>query len=195
VRCATSGSTRRRFLKATRGRGTVYATGLVDLQARRVIDMVEGNSAADLRKWTAKADRGWLAGIEVVATDLAESFRAGLSPHLPRSPPTRRPQPPRRTSTGNRTVKHQPRQERQACPATGHVTFSVAREDFLHSFKSGGSAAGARPAGGLTAVLGRRPSPIEGTFRPESTPGIAVGNGYETSTRYREIMSVYSSMS
>ena len=25
---------------------------------------------------------GWLAGIEVVATDLAESFRAGLSPHL-----------------------------------------------------------------------------------------------------------------
>ena len=27
-------------------------------------------------------DPDWLAGIEVVATDLAESFRAGLSPHL-----------------------------------------------------------------------------------------------------------------
>ena len=47
-----------------------------------MIDMVEGNAAADLRRWTANADPAWLAGIEVVATDLAESFRAGLSPHL-----------------------------------------------------------------------------------------------------------------
>jgi len=44
--------------------------------------MVEGNAAADLRRWTANADPHWLAGIEVVATDLAESFRAGLSPGL-----------------------------------------------------------------------------------------------------------------
>ena len=61
---------------------TIYATGLIDLERHVVIDMVEGNSAADLRRWTANADPGWLAGIEVVATDLAESFRAGLSPHL-----------------------------------------------------------------------------------------------------------------
>ncbi len=60
----------------------MYVTGLVDLEAKVVIDMVEGNAAADLRRWTAKADPGWLCGIEVVATDLAESFRAGLSPHL-----------------------------------------------------------------------------------------------------------------
>jgi transposase len=46
------------------------------------IDMVKGNGAADLRGWTAKADPTWLGGIEVVATDLAESFRAGLSPDL-----------------------------------------------------------------------------------------------------------------
>ena len=44
--------------------------------------MVQGNAAADLRRWTANAHPDWLAGIEVVATDLAESFRAGLSPHL-----------------------------------------------------------------------------------------------------------------
>ena len=44
--------------------------------------MVEGNSAADLRRWTERADPAWLAGIKVVVTDLAESFRAGLSPHL-----------------------------------------------------------------------------------------------------------------
>ena len=70
------------FLAATREHSTIYATGLVDLEARVVIDMVKGNRAADLRRWTAKADPGWLGGIEVVATDLAESFRAGLSPHL-----------------------------------------------------------------------------------------------------------------
>ena len=70
------------FLKANREHPTMYATGLVDLEARIVIDMVEGNAAVDLRRWCANADPGWLAGIEVVATDLAESFRAGLSPHL-----------------------------------------------------------------------------------------------------------------
>jgi transposase len=70
------------FLAANRNHATVYATGLVDLQAKVVIDMVEGNSAADLRRWSAKADPGWLVGIEVVATDLAESFRAGLSSDL-----------------------------------------------------------------------------------------------------------------
>ena len=70
------------FLRANRHHHTIYATGLVDLERRRLIDMVEGNTAVDLRTWTANADPAWLAGIEVVATDLAQSFRAGLSPHL-----------------------------------------------------------------------------------------------------------------
>ena len=70
------------FLRANREHSTIYATGLVDLKAKIVIDMVEGNAAADLRRWTTRADPAWLAGISVVATDLAESFRAGLSPHL-----------------------------------------------------------------------------------------------------------------
>lgn len=70
------------FLRANRWHATLYATGLVDLEDRIVIDMVRGNTAADLRRWTANADPDWLAGIQVVATDLAESFRAGLSPHL-----------------------------------------------------------------------------------------------------------------
>ncbi len=70
------------FLAANRDHSTLYATSMVDLQKRVVIDMVEGNSAADLRKWTANASPDWLAGIDVVATDLAQSFRAGLSPHL-----------------------------------------------------------------------------------------------------------------
>ena len=70
------------FLAAKPSQATVYATGLIDLTKHIVIDMVEGNSAADLRRWTANAHPDWLAGIAVVATDLAESFRAGLSPHL-----------------------------------------------------------------------------------------------------------------
>jgi transposase len=70
------------FLTANRRHATIYATGLIDLDRHVVIDMVEGNSAADLRRWTAGASPDWLAGIGVVATDLAESFRAGLSPHL-----------------------------------------------------------------------------------------------------------------
>jgi transposase len=70
------------FLKANRHHATLYATGLVDLHRSVLIDMVEGNSAGDLRRWSANADPDWLAGIRVVATDLAESFRAGLSPHL-----------------------------------------------------------------------------------------------------------------
>ena len=70
------------FLAATPDHPTLYATGLVDLERHILIDMVEGNAAADLRRWTSNAHPGWLAGIEVVATDLAESFRAGLSPGL-----------------------------------------------------------------------------------------------------------------
>ncbi len=70
------------YLSASPSHPTIYATALVDLDAKVLIDLVEGNTAADLRRWTESADPRWLAGIEVVATDLAESFRAGLSPHL-----------------------------------------------------------------------------------------------------------------
>jgi transposase len=70
------------FLSANREHSTIYATGMVDLDRRRLIDMVEGNAAVDLRRWCARQDPGWLAGVRVVATDLAESYRSGLSPHL-----------------------------------------------------------------------------------------------------------------
>lgn len=70
------------FLRANRHHHTVYATGLVDLEGHRLIDMAEGNTAVDLRRWTANADPDWVKAIKVVATDLAQSFRAGLSPHL-----------------------------------------------------------------------------------------------------------------
>ena len=70
------------FQAARPGVATRYVTGLVDLDRRAMIDMTPGNRAADLRRWCANADPAWIAKIEVVATDLAESYRAGLSPHL-----------------------------------------------------------------------------------------------------------------
>ena len=70
------------FLKANHHHATIYATGLVDLDADRVIEITLGNAASDLRRWCAGADPVWLAGIEVVATDLTDSYAAGLSPHL-----------------------------------------------------------------------------------------------------------------
>ena len=70
------------FLSATREHATLYATGMVDLDDPKVIDMIEGNSAADLRRWCAAQDPLWLETIEVVATDLAESYRRGIAGHL-----------------------------------------------------------------------------------------------------------------
>jgi transposase len=70
------------FLRATREHPTIYATGLVDLDERILIDLVEGNSAGDLRRWLDAQPRDWLEGIGVVATDLAESYRAGLAGRL-----------------------------------------------------------------------------------------------------------------
>jgi transposase len=70
------------FLAANREHPTLYATGLVDLDDHKIIDMVEGNAAVDLRRWCRAQDPAWMAAIDTVATDLAESYRAGLNPHL-----------------------------------------------------------------------------------------------------------------
>ena len=67
------------FLSATREHRTIYVTGLVDLDRKRIIDMVEGNAAVDLRRWCAEQDPAWMRAIRVVATDLAESYRSGTS--------------------------------------------------------------------------------------------------------------------
>ncbi len=70
------------WLKANRAHRTLYATGMVDLDAGIIIDMIRGNTSTDLRNWLETRDSVWLAGITTVTTDLAESYRAGLSPHL-----------------------------------------------------------------------------------------------------------------
>ena len=70
------------FLSANPERSTDYVTGMVDLRGWKMVDTVEGNAASDLRRWCAAQDPSWLGAVRVVATDLAESYRAGLSPHL-----------------------------------------------------------------------------------------------------------------
>jgi transposase len=66
------------WLTATREHSTKYATSLVDLERRIVIDVVEGNSAGDLGSWLDGQSSAFTDGIRVVATDLAESYRKGL---------------------------------------------------------------------------------------------------------------------
>ena len=70
------------WLSAKPSHPTLYATGLVDLDARILIDLVPGNDARTLRNWLSGRDPDWLGGISTVTTDLAESYRNGLSPHL-----------------------------------------------------------------------------------------------------------------
>jgi transposase len=70
------------YLAATPRHQTIYATSLVDLDRRHVIDLFEGKSAIKLRRWTAGRSGQWRRGVEVVALDLTETYRSGLSPHL-----------------------------------------------------------------------------------------------------------------
>lgn len=70
------------FLSANRDHPTLFATGVVDLKRRVVIDVIEGNSASDLGAWLDRQPTDWIGQIAVVATDLAESYRAGLSGRL-----------------------------------------------------------------------------------------------------------------
>lgn len=70
------------FLAATPTHSTIYATTLVDLDRRRVIDLVKGRNAATLRRWLAGRSERWRKGVRVVALDLTDTYRSGLSPHL-----------------------------------------------------------------------------------------------------------------
>jgi transposase len=90
------------YLSATRQHSTIYATSLVDLDRRFVIDLFEGKSAAKLRRWCAGRSARWLKGVRVVALDLTDTYRAGLHPHL--SHATRVADPFHVTRVANRTL-------------------------------------------------------------------------------------------
>src|ERR1019366_3096898 len=60
------------FLKANAEHPTMYVTGLVDLERRVLIDMIEGNRAIDVSRWLSSKDEAFLAGITTVACDLSD---------------------------------------------------------------------------------------------------------------------------
>ncbi|MGH8937048.1 MAG: ISL3 family transposase [Acidimicrobiia bacterium] len=70
------------FLRANRRHPTSYVTAFVDLDRRVMVDLVEGNEASDVREWLEGRHPAWRQAVQTVALDLAESYRAGLSPHL-----------------------------------------------------------------------------------------------------------------
>jgi transposase len=70
------------YLAATREHTTIYATSLVDLDRRIVIDLFQGKSARSLRRWCAQRPKRWTQAVRVVALDLTDTYRAGLNPHL-----------------------------------------------------------------------------------------------------------------
>jgi transposase len=67
------------YKAATPEQATVYATGMIDLDRRIVIDMIEGRAGADLRRWLLAQPAGWLKAIKVVATDLTDAYRSGMT--------------------------------------------------------------------------------------------------------------------
>lgn len=90
------------YQAATREHATIYATSLVDLDRRIVIDLFEGKSAVKLRRWCSKRSKSWRQGVRVVALDLTDTYRAGLHPHL--SHATRVADPFHVTRVANRTL-------------------------------------------------------------------------------------------
>jgi len=90
------------YLSATREHATIFATVLVNLDRRKVIDLFEGKSAAKLRQWTGKRPATWRRGVRVVALDLTDTYRAGLAPHLAHA--TRVADPFHVTRVANRMV-------------------------------------------------------------------------------------------
>ena len=90
------------WLAAKRNHPTRYATALVDLDRRHVIDVFDGKSAQKLRRWCACRSGRWRQAVKVVALDLTDTYRNGLSPHLAHA--TRVADPFHVTRVANRTV-------------------------------------------------------------------------------------------
>ena len=65
-----------KWLSADAGHSTRYVTSIVDLDQRAIVDLIQGNAAADLGAWCAKRPDGFLHTVQVMATVLTESYRA-----------------------------------------------------------------------------------------------------------------------
>lgn len=77
------GADETKWLAARADQRTRWVTSIVDVDARRIADLVEGRNAADLGAWLAAQGHAWCNGVEVAVCDLHEPFRAAYDRHLP----------------------------------------------------------------------------------------------------------------
>src|SRR6201997_3969996 len=73
------------FLRANAARATVFATGIVDLQRGKLIDIVPGRSRKVLADWLIACPEDWTAGVEVAALDPFRGYGLALSMGLPQA--------------------------------------------------------------------------------------------------------------
>jgi transposase len=71
------------FLAATATESTRWVSSICDVEARRVIDLIEGRQAPDLDRWLVNQAEEWKAAVAITVCDLHEPFRAALERHLP----------------------------------------------------------------------------------------------------------------
>lgn len=142
------------WLTATKDHPTLFATGVVDLQGKVVIDVIRANSAKDLGSWLDRQPGEWLADVQVVATDLAESYRAGLKGRLDHA--IRVADPFHVVRLGNRCLDQVRRRVQNA--TLGH---RGRKKDPLYRIRSGGRS----PAGAPRSSPTTRPAPPMGRPR------------------------------
>lgn len=73
------------FLAGNAAHPTAYVTGIVDVAAPRLLDVVEGRSAKALSDWVSGRSEGWRAGIDVAALDPFRGYATALRRSLPRA--------------------------------------------------------------------------------------------------------------
>jgi transposase len=71
------------FSRATAVKPTLFATGVVDLHAGKLIDIVPGRSRKVLADWLSDRPAAWAERIEVAALDPFRGYGAALSAVLP----------------------------------------------------------------------------------------------------------------
>jgi len=73
------------FLAANATHPTIFVTGMVDLTARQLLDVVPGRSAKALHDWVSGQSEQWRAGVTVAALDPFRGYATALSSSLPKA--------------------------------------------------------------------------------------------------------------
>jgi transposase len=89
-----------KWLSADAEHSTRYVTSIVDLDQRAIVDLIEGNTAGDIAAWCAQRPGTFLRAVQVVATDLTESYRRGIQGFLDHALRVADPFPVVRVATG-----------------------------------------------------------------------------------------------